>query len=84
MSWFWGPDGLSPFRSDRAGRWVFVGRLEAFGDLAGSLERVVNRERPASDPLGEIFALDELHDEEAVPLVLLEAVEGWPYRSGPG
>ena len=54
---------------------LLVRRLEGLGDLAGDGEGLVERERPALQPLGEVLALDELHDEGAHAARLLEAVD---------
>ena len=54
---------------------LLVRRLEGLGDLAGDGEGLVERERAALQPLGEVFALDELHDEGADAARLLEAVD---------
>jgi hypothetical protein len=49
--------------------------LERLGDLPGDGEGLVEGERPALQPLGEVLALDELHDEGADAARLLEAVD---------
>ena len=38
-------------------------------------ERLVERQRAAREPLGEVLALDQLHDEGADAARLLEAVD---------
>ena len=43
---------------------LLVRRLEGLGDLEGDGDGLVHRDRAASDALGEILAVDELHDEE--------------------
>ena len=42
---------------------LLVRRLERLGDLARDGDRLVDRHRPALQPLGEVLAEDELHDE---------------------
>ena len=54
---------------------LLVRGLERLGDLPGDGEGLVEGERPALQPLGEVFALDELHDEGADAARLLEAVD---------
>ncbi len=54
---------------------LLVRRLERLGDLPRDGEGLVEGERPALQPLGEVFALDELHDEGADAARLLEAVD---------
>ena len=54
---------------------LLVRRLERPGDLTGDLEALVDRHRPAGDPLGERVALDELEHERLDPSRLLEAVD---------
>ena len=71
------PSGVSLTLPGLRSRWTipFVRGLERLGDLAGDREGLVERERPALQPLGEVFALDELHDEGADAARLLEAVD---------
>ena len=52
-----------------------AGDLEAFGNPAGVLECVVDRDRALLDSLGQGLALCQLHDKEALSLVFLEAEE---------
>ncbi len=54
---------------------LLVRRLECLGDLPRDGEGLVEGERAALQPLGEVFALDELHDEGAHAARLLEAVD---------
>jgi hypothetical protein len=42
---------------------VIVGGFERVGDLAGDGEHLVQRERPAGNARGELFAVDQLHHE---------------------
>ena len=44
---------------------LFVRGLEGRGDLRCQRQGLTNRDRSSSDPLSEIVALDELHDERA-------------------
>ena len=57
-----------------------VGLLERLGDLLRDLEGLVDRDRPAREPLLEVLALDELEGEEGLPVGLLEAVDGGDVR----
>ena len=43
---------------------LLVRLLERLGDLPRDRERLVDRDRPALQPLGEVLAGDELHGEE--------------------
>ena len=52
-----------------------VGGFEALGDLPEDLDGLVDRQRAASDALGEVFALCELHRQEVHVAIALEAVE---------
>jgi hypothetical protein len=52
-----------------------VGGLERFGDAAGDPERVLEGNRPAGDALLEGLALGQLHDQEALAVRLVEAVD---------
>ncbi|MBK6407866.1 MAG: hypothetical protein IPF66_24335 [Holophagales bacterium] len=54
---------------------LLVRLLEGFRDLAGDGEGLVERERPALQPLGEVLARHELHDEGAHAAGLFEAVD---------
>ena len=54
---------------------LLVRRLERLGDLPRDGEGLVERQRAALQPFGEVFALDELHDEGADAARLLEAVD---------
>ena len=51
------------------GNAVRVRLVERIGDLDGAIERLLERHRPAREPLRQRFALEELHDEK-IELVL--------------
>ena len=55
---------------------LLMRRFEGFGDLLGNRQRFVERERSARDPLRQILALDEFHDEGADVPRGLNAVDG--------
>ena len=46
---------------------LLVGRFERLGDLLRDLQRLVDRDRPARDALGQRLALDELENQRAQP-----------------
>jgi hypothetical protein len=52
-----------------------VRRLDARGDLHRQLDRLVDRQRPAVEPVGERLALDILEHEVPRPVLLLDAVD---------
>ena len=52
-----------------------VRRLERLGNLARERQRLVNGNRTLRDALGEVFALDELHDNRARASGVLDAVD---------
>ena len=52
-----------------------VRRLERLGNLARERQRLVDRNRTFRDALGEVFALDELHDDRARACGFLDAVD---------
>ncbi len=54
---------------------LLVRLLHRLGDLPGDGERLVERERPSLQPLGEVLARHELHHEGAHAVRLLEAVD---------
>ena len=54
---------------------LVVRLLERLGDLLRDLERLVDGDRAAREPLLEVFALDELESEERLPVGLLEPVD---------
>ena len=51
-----------------------VGGLDPLSDLRRDVDRVVDVERAAVEPLGERLSLDELEHEVAATLLLLDAV----------
>ncbi len=53
----------------------FVGGFEPGGDLASSSQGLVERERAVVEPLGQVFAGNELHGEEMGFLILVYAVD---------
>ena len=54
---------------------AIVGGLQRLADLPRDRERLVVRNRAASNALGQILALDELHDQRAGRFAVLEAVD---------
>ena len=46
---------------------LVVRRFERLGDLLRDRQRLVERDRAARDPLRQILAFDQLHDERAHP-----------------
>ncbi|MBK9376637.1 MAG: hypothetical protein IPN03_23695 [Holophagales bacterium] len=54
---------------------LVVGRFQRLGDLPGDGYGLFEGDGTALHPLGEVFALDELHDEGANAAGLLEAVD---------
>ena len=64
-------------------RWMMpslVRRFERFGDLPRDRQRLVERHRAARDPLGEVFALDQLHHERVDAVRVLQPVDGRDVR----
>ena len=57
-----------------------VRRLERIGHLARDRQRVVQRQRPAFEALGQRGSLDELQDEPQDAFALLESVDGGDVR----
>ena len=55
---------------------LLVRCLEAFRDLQEERDRLVDRDRAASDAIGQRLAVDQLHDQEARGLLGLEPVQG--------
>ena len=54
---------------------LLVRRLERLGDLLRDRQRLVERNRAPRDPLREILALDEFHDERLHAVGVLQAVD---------
>ena len=52
-----------------------VRRLERVGDLDPDLEELPELEGPAPDPLGQRLALEQLHRDEVLALVLVDLVD---------
>jgi hypothetical protein len=55
---------------------LLVGGLQPLGDLERDLERLVDRHQASLQPLAQGFTDRQLHDQKALAVVLLEAVEG--------
>ncbi len=55
---------------------LLVRLLEPLCDLSRDRERLFERQRPAGDAGGEVFALDVLHRQEPHVLELVDAVDG--------
>ncbi|MEO2197919.1 MAG: hypothetical protein ABGY72_17770 [bacterium] len=53
-----------------------VGRLQGFGDLRRNRQGLINGDRPLGDAVGEGGAFDELEDQRAGVVALLEAIDG--------
>lgn len=53
-----------------------VGRVEAVGDLDGPVEQRFNRQRLVADAMLQRGALQELHRQEGMAVVLADFVEG--------
>ena len=49
--------------------------LQCVGDLAGDAERLIERHRPARDPIGERRTFDELEYQRADAVGLFESVD---------
>ena len=58
---------------DHAG---FVRGLQRLGDLLRNRQRLIQRDRPLHDPVGEGRAFDQLQDERLRVVALLDAVDG--------
>ena len=54
---------------------LLVRRFESLGNLSRDRQSLVDRHRPAHDPLREVFPIDELHDEREDATGFLEAVD---------
>ena len=52
-----------------------VRRFDPLGDLPTDVERVANRKSAVPQPVGERLPWNELHDEKALAIVLLEAMQ---------
>ncbi len=52
-----------------------VGILKTGGDLARDVDHIFQGQGPALDALAQIFALGQFHDQEAVVVVLFDAVD---------
>ena len=80
------PSGVTLTFAGLRSRWtipLLVRRLQRLGDLPRDGERLVERERAARDALGQRLALDQLHDQAALPPSgLLEAVDRGDVRDG--
>ena len=66
-----------------------VSRLQGIGNLRAQLQKLIGGERPLPDDLGEWLALQELHDDEVLGVVLLDGVDRTDVgmvqgRGGPG
>ena len=55
---------------------LLVGLLERLGDLSRDDQGLVEGDLSALQPLGEVLSLDELEDEEELPVRFLEPVDG--------
>ena len=55
---------------------ALVRRLQPLGDLEEQRNRFVHRDRPSRDPLREVFALHQLHDQEPCVAVGLKSMNG--------
>ncbi len=63
---------------------LLVGDLEGLGDLAADASGVGDGDRPLGDALGEVLALGDLHDQEALSVDVLEAVDAGDVGVGEG
>jgi hypothetical protein len=54
---------------------LLVGDLEGLGDLGSDAGGVGDGDRPPGDALGEVLTHGDLHDPEALPVHVLEAVD---------
>ena len=50
--------------------------LERVGDLRPELQQLRELDRPAPDALGERLALEQLHRDEVLAVVLVDRVDG--------
>ena len=54
----------------------FVRRLQRLRDLLGNRQRLIQRDRPLGDPVGEGRAFNELQDQRLRVVGFLDAVDG--------
>ncbi len=54
---------------------LFVRGFDAFGDLLGDVQRLIDGKRAALETPGEILALDQFHRQEALAALLMQAVD---------
>ena len=54
---------------------LLVRRFERLGDLPRDRQRLVERDRPVRDPIGERRAFDQLHHQRAHAVGVFEAVD---------
>ena len=59
---------------------LLVRRLQRLGNLLRDWQRFIERNRPACDPVGEVFALDEFHHEGIDAVGVLQPVDGRDVR----
>jgi hypothetical protein len=52
-----------------------VRRFERFGDLLRDWQHLIDGDRAARDPLGKVFALDQLHDQRRDAVGLFDPVD---------
>ncbi len=57
-----------------------VRAVERIRDLAGALERLGKRQRPAGEPVGQRLAVEPLHDEEVDAVLVADVVQGADVR----
>ncbi len=50
--------------------------VERVRDLDGDLERLIERERPLFQPLGQCLPVEVLHDQEVDPVLAADVMEG--------
>jgi hypothetical protein len=53
---------------------VLVGRFESLGNLARDGQRLIERHRPARDPLRQVVAFDQLHHQRLPAVRFFQAV----------
>ena len=59
---------------------LLVGRFERLRDLLRDRQRLVERNRPACDAIGQRRPFDQFHDERAGAATLFEPVDGGDVR----